>query len=170
MAVYRSGILSWCLCIMGTLLFSCNSSKIGSRTDPQEKDEEAGPRICFLTYQLKRDSTRSAYTAELINMIMKDGRLKDAGNHATQARKDDLRLLIMDVNQQPMTTQYIPNPLDKSVEYVNDSRQLERKMIHLDSARFNARMQIEPGAGSILLYRIIGDNNEENLILKTPIQ
>jgi hypothetical protein len=69
-----------------------------------------------------------------------------------------------------MTHRIIPNPLDRSVEFVNDAGQLEHKTIHLDSAQFSIRLQIEPGASSILLNRFIGNDNEGTLLLKTRIQ
>ena len=42
-------------------------------------------------------------------------------------------------------------------------------MVHLDSAQFNIRLQVEPGAGSIVIRRFI-DEKEGILLLQTPIQ
>ncbi|MCK4879002.1 MAG: hypothetical protein KAS82_00030 [Bacteroidales bacterium] len=103
-------------------------------------------------------------------MIIRNGTFKDVLNNTGHPEKDDLELLVLDRNQQTMTHRYIPNPLDRSVEYVNNAGQLERKMIHLDSAQFSIRLQVDSGASSILLNRIIGDDTEGVLLLKTPIQ
>ena len=103
-------------------------------------------------------------------MIIKEGTIKNDQNHISQPEKDELELLVMDKSQQIMIHHHIPNPLDKSVEYVNDAGQFERKMIHLDSAQFSIRLQIDPGASSILLNRYTGNNNEGTLLLKTQIQ
>jgi hypothetical protein len=102
-------------------------------------------------------------------MLIRDGKIKDNKQSNSQSKIGDLELLVLDKNQMPVSQLFIPNPLDKVVEYVNDARQLERRTIHLDSAQFNVRLQIDPDAGSILLNRIIGDNHEESLLLKTPI-
>jgi len=102
-------------------------------------------------------------------MITKEGTFKEDQLHADQAEIDDLELLVVDRNQQIISHRYIPNPLDKSVEYVNDAGQFERLMIHLDSAQFSVRLQIEAGASSILLNRFTGNESEAELLLKTPV-
>jgi len=132
--------------IMISILISCNPAKHTYSSDPV--GTKATPKILFLNYQISRDSTKTNYNAQLINMILKDGTIKE---------------------DQIINHCHIPNPLDKSVEYVNDARQLEQKMIHLDSAQFSVRLQIEPGASSILLNRFIGNETEAKLLLKTPI-
>jgi len=103
-------------------------------------------------------------------MISRKGTIKEAHHNTSLARKDDLELLVLDRNQKIMTHHPIPNPLDKSVEYVNNAGQFERQMIHLDSTQFNIRLQVESGASSILLNRFIDDNTEGILLLKTQIQ
>ncbi len=163
------GFSTLLLLIMVSFMVSCNPSKNTYSSDPQGSKARETSRILFLNYQLIRDSTNSIYDAQLISMIIRDGTIKDARHKTGQARKDDLELLVLDRNQQIINHRYIPNPLDKSVEYVNNAGQFERKMIHLDSAQFSIRLQIEPGASSILLNRFIGNETEAKLLLKTPI-
>ena len=163
------GFSALLLLIMVSFMVSCNPPKNAYSSDIQESNAKETSKILFLDYQLKRDSATATYDAQLINMIIKEGSIKEYQQHAGQAEIDDLELLVLDRNQQIISHRHIPNPLDKSVEYVNDARQLEQKMIHLDSAQFSVRLQIEPGASSILLNRIKGDNNEETLLLNTSI-
>jgi hypothetical protein len=158
------------LCLLVVSIPSCNAPKNTYNSDSQVSMAEETSKIMFLDYQLTRDSTKSTYEARLINMIIREGKIKDDPNNSGQAEKDDLELLVLDRNLQTLTHRYIPNPLDKSVEYVNDAGQFERKMIHLDSAQFSIRLQIDPGANSILLNRYTGNNNEGTLLLKTQIQ
>ena len=164
----RTVIPALLLLIMISILMSCNPAKHTYSSDPV--GTKATPKILFLNYQISRDSTKTNYSAQLINTILKDGTIKVDQQHNEQAEINDLELLVLDRNQQIISHRYIPNPLDKSVEYVNNAGQFERKMIHLDSAQFSIRLQIEPGASSILLNRFIGDDNEGTLLLNTQIQ
>jgi len=163
----RTVISALLLLIMISILVSCNPAKHTYSSDPV--NTKATPKILFLNYQISRDSTKTNYSAQLINIILNDGSIKEDQQHKGQPEIDDLELLVLDLNQQIISHRYIPNPLDKSVEYVNDAGQFERLMIHLDSAQFSVRLQIEPGASSILLNRFIGNETEARLLLKTPI-
>jgi hypothetical protein len=163
------GFSTLLLLIMVSFMVSCNPSKNTYSSDPQGSKARETSRILFLNYQISRDSTKTNYSAQLINTILKDGTIKVDQQHNDQAEINDLELLVLDRNQQIISHRYIPNPLDKSVEYVNNAGQFERKMIHLDSAQFSIRLQIEPGASSILLNRFIGNETEAKLLLKTPI-
>lgn len=158
------------LCLLVVSIPSCNAPKNTYNSDSQESMAGETSRILFLDYQITRDSISKTYDAQLVSMIIKEGTIKDDQNNIAQAEKDDLELLVLDRNQQTISQSHIPNPLDKSVEYVNDAGQFERKMIHLDSAQFNIRLQIDPDASSILLNRFIDDDTEGTLLLNTQIQ
>ena len=145
------------LCLLVACCFSCNPPKNTYSSDAVKA--KATPKILFLNYQLSRDSTKTNYSAQLINMILKDGSIKEDQHQHGQAEIDDLEILVLDQNEQTISHHDIPNPLDKTVEYVNDAGQFERKMIHLDSAQFSIRLQIEPGASSILLNRFTGNES-----------
>ena len=164
----NTGIPALLLLIMISIMISCHPAKHTYSSDPVET--KATPKILFLNYQISRDSTKTNYNAQLINMIIKEGTIKEDQQEMGQAEIHDLELLVRDRNQQIISHHYIPNPLDKSVEYVNDAGQFERQMIHLDSAQFSIRLQIEPDASSILLNRYTGNNTEGTLLLNTQIQ
>lgn len=149
---------------------SCNPSKNTISSDQNENNSEEKSRILFLNYQLTRDSSQSNYNAQLINMILKNGTIKDSQINTDRAEKDDLELLVLDNKQQTISQRHIPNPLDRSVEYVNEAGQFERRMIHLDSAQFSVRLQIESIASSIVLKRIHGEEKEGTILLKTTIK
>ena len=164
----NTGIPALLFLIMISIMISCHPAKHTYSSDPVET--KATPKILFLNYQISRDSTKTNYNAQLINMIIKEGTIKEDQQEMGQAEIHDLELLVRDRNQQIISHRYIPNPLDKSVEYVNDAGQFERQMIHLDSAQFSIRLQIEPDASSILLNRYTGNNTEGTLLLNTQIQ
>lgn len=166
----RTGIPALLLLIMISIMMSCNPARHTYNSDSQKSMAGETSRILFLDYQITRDSISKTYDAQLVSMIIKDGTIKNNQNNIGIAEKDDLEVLVLDRNQQIMTHHHIPNPLDKSVEYVNDAGQFERKMIHLDSTQFSIRLQVESEASSILLNRYTGNNNEGTLLLKTQIQ
>jgi len=165
----KSGLVARLLWIMVFILVSCNPPKNTYSSDQDGSKAGEASKILFLDYQLTRDTTNSTYNAQLINMIIRNGTIKEDLHNTGQPVKDDLELLVLDRNQQTLSHRYIPNPLDRSVEYVNDAGQFERKMIHLDSAQFSIRLQIEPGASSIMLNRFIANDAEAMLLLKTQI-
>ena len=156
--------------ILISVLISCNPPRNTYSSDPQGSKVEETSRILFLDYQLTRDSATNTYEAQLISMIIRKGTIKDTRHNTSLAEKDDLEILVLDRNQQIMIHHHIPNPLDKSVEYVNNAGQFERQMIHLASTQFNIRLQVESDASSILLNRIIDDDTEGTLLLNTQIQ
>ncbi len=156
--------------IMGAMLISCNVSKNSSAPAPSETDTKKSPKIFFLDYQITRDSLHTTYNARLMNMIITNGTIKDDRTAPIHPGADDLEIMVLDKDQQIMTHRYISNPLDRSVEYVNDAGELGKKMIHLDSAQFSVRLPLEPGASSAVLKRFIGDDTESTLLLKTPFK
>ena len=156
--------------IVAFIIVSCNSPKHSLRSNSPDNLSGESSRILFVDYQLSRDSATAFYDAQLLQMIIRKGTIKETLNDPVQPKINDLEILVMDKNQQVQSQKYIPNPLDRSVEYVNDAGQMERRMIHLDSVQFSVRLQIEPGASSIMLYRISGETKEGSLLLSAPIQ
>lgn len=169
--MYQTKIALKALIILSVAsVLSCNPPKNTHLSDPNKNTSEESPSILFLDYQVTRDSTKSFYNAQLINMTLVKGIIKDSPINITRAEKNDLELLVLDNKLQTVSQRHIPNPLDRSVEYVNDAGQFERKMIHLDSAQFSVRLQIESRASSIVLTRIHGEEQEATILLKTAIK
>jgi len=164
-----TGITALLILCLGSVLFSCNVSKQTSNTSSREDSPDESPRMLFLNYEITRDTINSTCSARLINMVETRGSLKHDTNPPLQPVKGDLLLEILDADQQLMKTIYIPNPLDKQVEFVNDARELEYKIISLDTAEFSVRLQMEPGSSSTLLKIITGPDSESNVLLKAPI-
>ena len=169
MSQSSTGILAILWLCMGSILISCSVSKNTGDPSINESNLKDSPRILFLNYEITRDSVNSTYTAQLINTVVANGSLKNDRTPPIQPEKDDLELQVLDSKQQIMTTIYISNPLDKSVEFVNDTGESQQRMISLETAQFSVRLQVEPGASSTILKRITGLNSESTILLKTPI-
>ena len=169
MSQSRSEILALLLLCMGSLLISCSVSRTTSNPASNESIAKDSPRILFLNYQVNRDPLDSTYHARLLNMIVAEGTIKEKRKTPPDSMDGDLELRVLDTNGQSISYHHIPNPLDKSVEYVNDAGGFERRLIHLDSAQFSVRLKLGTGASSMVLERIIGENKEGKLLLKTPL-
>jgi len=157
------------LLCMGSILISCNVTKNSGSQSSNESISGDSPRILFLNYEITRDSINSTYSAQLINTVVAKGSLKKDRTPPIQPVTGDLEFQVLDSKQQIMTTLYIANPLDKSVEFVNDRGELQQKMISLGTAQFSVRLQLEPGAHSALLKRITESNSENTILLNTPV-
>jgi len=169
MSQSSTGLQAILLLCMGSILISCSVPKNTGSRSSNEGNPEDSPKILFLNFEITRDSVNSTYTAQLINTVVANGSLKYDRTPPIQPEKDDLELQVLDSKQQIMTTIYISNPLDKSVEFVNDAGELQQKMISLETAQFSVRLQVEPDAHSTLLTRIAGPDSENTFLLKTPI-
>ena len=157
------------LLCMGCMLLSCNVSRHASPAPSPVNNAGDSPRILFLNFEISRDTVNATYTAHLINAAEAKGSVKIVATPPLQPEKGDLALEVLDADQGIMKTIYITNPLDKPMEFVNDARELEYKMISLDTAEFSVRLQLEPGASFALLKRITGPDSESEVLLKTPI-
>lgn len=135
----------------------------------EESFSEGAPQILFLTYEITRNKADSSCTASLVNRIVTSGSLKNDPGTLMEAGTGDLELQVLDRNQQIMTSYFIPNPLDRRVEFVNDAGGLEQKSISLESAQFSFRLQVQPGAHATVLNLITGMNSETITLIKTPI-
>ena len=165
----RTRVSNVLLYIMVTSFISCHVYKNSTSPVPGDKQTEEVPRIMFLDYQVSRDALNETYLIKLISMIVVNGTIKEQPPALSNPVQGDLELQVLNGQQEIITRRYIADPLDRSVEYANDNGQFERRMVHLDSAQFNIRLQVEPGAGSIVIRRFI-DEKEGILLLQSPIQ
>lgn len=164
------GLRALLLTALTCFLVSCKAPpSMQSAVSAGDRHEDP-PKIIFLDYLLTRDPDGSNYRASMLQKIIREGKIKEVHASHPSPLNNDLELRVLDRNQQILGSHHIPNPLDRSVEYVNDAHQLEYKMVHLDSAQFSVRIQIQPGAESVLLLRYSAYENEGIPLLKTSIQ
>jgi hypothetical protein len=169
MSLSRTGILALVMLYLGSILPSCNVSRNIRITPSGESIAKDSPRILFLNYEISRDSVSATCSARLINKVVAEGSIKKDTDSPVQAAMGDLELQVLDMNEQVLSILFIPNPLDKFVEYVNNTGSLEQKWISLESAQFTVRLQVQPGASSTVLRQITGPDSESIVLLKTSI-
>ena len=123
------------------------------------------PLIVFLHYAISRDSNGNIQV-NLTNKITTNGKLKNSSLNKADYQIGDLKCSELDHNSLPLQSFYVSNPLRRRVEYVNNSGELENKLIELDSAEFFVRVQLNPKTKSIAIEQIndSGKNNRDLII------
>ncbi|MFT5964542.1 MAG: hypothetical protein ACI9L6_001285 [Flavobacterium sp.] len=101
------------------------------------------PKIIFLNYKISRIPDELVEII-YVNKIITEGKLKDNFTNDFNPKKGDIKLIQMNSRHQAIDSIYIPNPLYKTVEFVNELEQMEKKTMKLDSAEFYVRMQLNP--------------------------
>ena len=121
------------------LLISCRAPQPVYTHQQPPKVEKLSDQILFLTFKIKEDSASTAII-ELLEKNFVSGSLKGA-SESSQAEN---RLIINQVDDQQhvLGEMSVDHPLIKYVEYVNEAREFETKLIRQQSAEFFIRVAI----------------------------
>jgi hypothetical protein len=150
----------WIVLISMTMALSCKVSERTAGTANMDKVAVDTPKIIFLNYSISEDKTDQEYSIRLINKIITNGKIKENSILPFSPEMDDLEYIISDKNQNVLMRNFIPNPLNKTLEFVDDNGQLAKKDMRLDSSQFSLRIQLDPAAKYILLERYKGPDAE----------
>jgi len=104
-------------------------------------------RIVFLTASLVYDSVSQEHRMTLLSQNIVQGRLKSAvarGHGRKDGREGELVYQILDQNLDLIDERYLPWPLEKSLEFVDEEGNLMRKQVHLDNSEVFLRLQLTP--------------------------
>jgi len=126
------------------IISGCISSK--NQLDSSSKYDDAlpmSPQLIFINYKAKKRNG-SSIKIELINKIIVDGNLKKDDSRESISSEMNFKCMQLDENTTLVDSLYIPNPLIKDVEYINDDGLLSKKRIELDSTEFSVRLQLNP--------------------------
>lgn len=130
--------------ILLLLTCSCKSKQI---------DTDKPPRIVFLNYNISEKSDDEV-EIEFLNKIITEGKLKQELSNKKNPEIGDLKIIQTNNKSKPIKSITIANPLVKNVEYVDDSGQLGRKIIELESTQFSIRMQLHPLTKFVVIEQI----------------
>lgn len=107
------------------------------------------PEILFLNYKAYHSSEGTS-SVILLSKIIANGSIKPES--PMDANPLSAWYCIQyDKNNRALDQKVIPNPLQPTVEFVNDVGELQTKTIAVDSIEFSVRMQRVPGAKSVVL-------------------
>lgn len=138
---------------------SCKNSKSLAETEELYKSN----KVVFVNYKLFRlaDGKRQV---SYLNHTIKEGRLKRPVT-TSPGKSNDLICVQYDNKHRKLYSVLIKDPLRKTLEHIDDEKQLQTQVLELDEAFFSVRMQLHP------LTRFIAVRNfsEEENLMETPI-
>jgi len=114
------------------LIHSCAS------VNEQSSEKEEPNRIVFVTYKIKKNKGNETEVS-FLNHKLVDGKIKGYSNNDLNTTEGDLKCTFLDNKRTVLQVVNIKNPLKRIVEYVNDSGNLEKRLIELDSSQFIIR-------------------------------
>ena len=130
--------------ILLLLTSSCKSKQI---------DSDKPAKIVFVNYNITKD-TDGDIAINLINKIITEGKLKQDLAYKEKTEFGDLKIIQTNSKSKSIQSITIANPLVKNVEYADESGQLNRKIIELESTQFSIRMQMHPMTKYIVIEQI----------------
>lgn len=145
------------LLIVLTLIFSCASSN-----DKTNKTNEQ-PRIIFLTYSIKKNKTEETEIIFLKKKLV-EGKIKGFTNDNKNQSVGDLECSFLDKDKNNLQVIYIKNPLNKLVEFVNNSGDLEKKIFESDSTQFAIRSPYFANTKFVEISEKTSDNTLKKII------
>jgi hypothetical protein len=131
-------ILSFCL--LGSLSCKVTHSSVSNNINWDSATKT--PQIIFLNYSIKLDKSKGEYEIRLINKIITEGKLKIISSDPEISKPGDLECVALDNNLEPVDSIIISDPLNITVESVDENNALFKKEIARDSAQFYVRMQL----------------------------
>jgi hypothetical protein len=146
--------------VLLSMVFAACSRKINPDIEDTPPRDPAKSYIAFFNYSLK--SADAEVEATLVDIILTEGKIK---SKTQLAYSEDGKLIFetLDKNGEIVSSKYYPNPLAKSVEYVNNQGNLERKLIFQSEAEFTIRTQLSYEEKAIVLSLDMGNNKKKEL-------
>ncbi|MEC3906891.1 hypothetical protein VOI54_07660 [Tamlana sp. 2201CG12-4] len=155
---------SWLLLVIILLsVLSCASKKTTSKTKPVI---EATPKIIFLTYSISKSNTDNRII-EYVNQKTVDGKIKIKSSESiTNGKEGDLICSQLDNKSNILNSTLIKDPLNKIVEFTNESMQFQTQTISIDKTMFSVRLQLNINTKYITISTF-ADNKKP--LIKTKI-
>ena len=146
------------------ILFSgCKSSK---NIFVNQSEIKSSSKIIFLNYSIEKGLNQNR-TIQFINKKVVDGKLKK--NTSQQSIENGIQgdLICVQLNKkfQVLHQILIKNPLVRSVEYIDESNNLQTKIIKPDKTQFSIRLQLK----SNTKYITISNFAKNKPLIKTQI-
>ncbi len=100
------------------------------------------PLIVFFNCSIQHDSISQEYKIDLVNKIITEGIIKNTTVNSKSYEKGDFKYCLLNKNNQIISFSYMQNPLNKTIEYVDENGHMGKKSIRLDSTQFSLRVQL----------------------------
>lgn len=136
---------------------STNSSII----DKGIRDQNAKPELLFVSVLMEKDSTgKITITGKEINVV--EGSIKPVTNKTVYLENEYIICSFNDKNGNLVKQMKYPNPLKKTVEFVNDNGALEMKTVEIKRDWLNFRIEYNQIINKIIFEK--KDLNGVNII------
>lgn len=129
--------------------------------------EETNPKLIFLNYKISEDS-KGNKNIQFINKVITDGKLKN-NTTTDDGTFGDLICNQLDKNSNVLQSVTIKNPLVKTFEYIDDSKQFKTKTVALKDVEFSLKLKLEPDTKHVIINEITQSLNEIKPLIKTKI-
>jgi hypothetical protein len=154
--------------ILGSLSCIVTHSHVSNNTNLHSETQT--PQIIFLNYSIKLDKSKGKYDIRLINKVITEGKLK-IKEHEPEIRKPgDLKCVALDNNLEPVDSIIISDPLNITIESVDENNALFKKEISRDSAQFSVRMQLNEKIHAFGIKKNSHSEYKDTYLLKTKIK
>jgi hypothetical protein len=155
-------------CLLGSL--SCKVIRSNVSKDINRDSETQTPQIIFLNYTIKLDRSKGDYEIILINKIITEGKLKLNSTESETPKPGDLKCITLNNHMEPIDSLIISDPLNITVESVNENNALFKKEVARDSAQFSIRLQLTEKIYAIAIRKGINSENQNSYQLITKIK
>lgn len=147
-------------------LGSCGIKKNSS----QENDIlQKNPKLIFLNYSISKKENGEK-KVQFINKIITNGKLKKISNNYLKTPEvGDLKCSQLDKNSNLIQNIFLKNPLNKVIEFVNDSLSFEKKQVALQKTTLSFRLQLNNNIKYIVLSEIIDSLQHTKTLVKTEL-
>jgi hypothetical protein len=130
---------------------------------------EINPKLILLNYTLTEDAN-GIKSVGFINKTVTDGKARHLGDkYIKTGNIGDLKCSQLDQNSQTLRSVFIKNPLNKTMEFINDSLKFESQAIELKKTSFSLRLQLHDKAKSIIIAEVIDSLQNTHTLFITKL-
>lgn len=148
--------------ILFCLIISCGSLK---NTKANQAEIDKDPKIIFLTYSISQDENDKR-SVQYVSQKTVDGRLKTRTSESIKnASTGDLICKQLGKNSKPLHTTLVKDPLNKTIEFIDESKKFQTKTINATKTQFSIRLQLK----SNTKYITISNFADNHPLIKTKI-
>lgn len=151
------------LLFFSLFLFAFGNTAYAQNSSVKQETKKVTDSMIFLTYHIKKSEDVTPTISHLKTVLAK-GRIKGFHEEKELMKTGNLTCDLLDKELKVIETLYIKNPLEKIVEFVNDSDNLEKRLISLDSTDFAFRMPYNEAAKYVRMY-VISNTDTTNYII-----
>jgi len=148
-------LLVFVVMLIGHNLFSQQTELVSGNKSPENQ-------MIFLTYHFQKSGDNLEIT--YIKNSIAEGRIKGYTKEKQHDELGNLECTLLDKDYKTLETLFIENPLEKVIEFVNESGDLEKRMIDLEKTDFTFRMPFQDTVKYVRM-QLLSNSETQNFVL-----